>query len=138
MTFRPYADIPDGSDERNPTLKSDDATQERYADVRNRVASAGATSHKLLGYPEPIQNEMEGECATASSGIYMGDAKGEEDPRYKALEATKRDWHLLLQVDSDDTADMMWGDAGRLYFWIRDQDLRALRFDKSWMIFQCG
>ena len=138
VTFRPYADIPDGSDERNPTYKSDDATEERYGDVRNHVASAGATSHKLLGYPEPIQDEMESECAAASNGIYMGDAKGGEDPRFKALDATRYDWHLLIQVDSDEAAHMMWGDSGRLYFWMRDQDLRARRFDKSWMILQCG
>ena len=43
-----------------------------------------------------------------------------------------------LQLDSDDAAKMMWGDAGRLYFWIRDQDLRERRFDKTWMIYQCG
>lgn len=138
VTFRAYADIPDGSDERNPTVNADDATQERYQDVRNSVASAGGTSHKLLGYPEPIQDEMEAECATVTNGIYMGDTTGPEHPRYEELEATKHQWRLLMQVDTDDAADMMWGDAGRLYFWIRDQDLRERRFDKTWMILQCG
>lgn len=32
---------------------------------------------------------------------------------------------------------MMWGDLGRLYFWIRDDDLAARRFEKAWLILQC-
>jgi uncharacterized protein YwqG len=138
VTFRAYEDIPDASDPRNPTSKSDDATQDRYGQVRNEVASVKGTSHKLLGYAEPIQNPMELECALVTNGVYTVDAKAHEHPRYKELDRTKYDWHLLMQVDSDDAADMMWGDVGRLYFWIRDQDLRARRFDKTWMIFQCG
>ena len=139
VAFRRYGDIPDGEDERSPVTKSDDATQEAYADVRSHVASAGATSHKLLGYAEPIQNPMEIDCATATDPAYgASTARGPDNPRYQQLDAAKFDWRLLMQIDSDDAADMMWGDAGRLYFWIRDQDLRARRFDKTWMIFQCG
>jgi uncharacterized protein YwqG len=44
---------------------------------------------------------------------------------------------FLLQVDSDDAAGMMWGDAGMLYFWIRDDDLAARRFDRAWCVMQC-
>ena len=33
---------------------------------------------------------------------------------------------------------MMWGDMGCLYFWIRESDLAAQRFDDAWMILQCG
>jgi len=38
----------------------------------------------------------------------------------------------------DDDAGMMWGDCGRLYFWIRKADLAEGRFDKCWMILQCS
>ena len=38
------------------------------------------------------------------------------------LEAGADDWRLLLQVNSDDYAGWMWGDVGRVYFWIRRQD----------------
>lgn len=138
VTLRPYEDIPDGTDARNPTAGADETTQGRYDDARNSVPSTGATSHKLLGYPEPIQDAMENECAMVTNGVYLGDANGTQNPRFKELDATKYDWRLLLQLDSDDGAKMMWGDAGRLYFWIRDQDLRERRFDKTWMIYQCG
>ena len=81
---------------------------------------------------------LEPECGHRRAGREHGDAKSDENPRYKKAEATQYDWRLLMQIDTDDDADMMWGDAGMIYFWIRDQDLRARRFDKTWMIFQCG
>ena len=32
----------------------------------------------------------------------------------------------------------MWGDCGRLYFWIRQEDLRRCVFDNVWMLLQCS
>ncbi len=43
---------------------------------------------------------------------------------------------LLLQVDSDDAASMMWGDVGRLYYVIGLEDLRAQRFSASRCVLQ--
>jgi uncharacterized protein YwqG len=40
-------------------------------------------------------------------------------------------------VDSDDAAGTMWGDSGMLYYWIRDDDLAARRFDRAWCVMQC-
>ena len=31
----------------------------------------------------------------------------------------------------------MWGDFGMIYFWIRESDARAGRFDNAWLILQC-
>ena len=47
-------------------------------------------------------------------------------------------WRLLAQVDSDDDLDMMWGDFGMLYYWIREEDLKNRHFDRAWMILQCS
>lgn len=47
-------------------------------------------------------------------------------------------WNLLLQLDSDEAGPgWMWGDVGRLCFWIRDEDLAARRFERVWMQLQC-
>jgi uncharacterized protein YwqG len=46
-------------------------------------------------------------------------------------------WILLLQVDSDSNENMMWGDCGRLYFWIPRKALQNKDFDQVWTILQC-
>jgi len=93
--------------------------------------------NKLLGYSDNIQGEMELECELVTNGLYCGDASGYNDPKAKALEPNARDWVLLLQIDSNEENEMMWGDCGRLYFWIKKDDLLNQRFDKCWFSLQC-
>jgi uncharacterized protein YwqG len=37
-----------------------------------------------------------------------------------------------------DSLEIVWGDFGMLYFWIRRNDLVDRRFDRCWMALQCG
>jgi len=83
-----------------------------YAGVREDAA------HSLGGHALPIQGAMEEDLAPA------------------LREAG--DWRLLLQLDSDERMGATWGDGGRLFFWLREDDLRALRFDQAWCILQRG
>jgi uncharacterized protein YwqG len=110
--------------------------EEKLAQYREALFGKGP-QHQVGGAADPIQNEMELECQLAANGLYCGDSTGYKDPRAKALEAGAADWRLLLQFDTDDAAGVMWGDCGRLYFWIREQDARAKRFDRAWLILQC-
>jgi len=80
---------------------------------------------------------MELEAQLASNGLYCGDSTGYRDPRARVLAEGAKDWRLLLQVDYDSDTDMMWEDGGRLYFWIRTQDLAQGDFSKVWLILQC-
>lgn len=101
--------------------------------------------YKLLGYPDVIQGDMEQECQLASHGIYCGDKIEYKDPKVKELLKTKDDWLLLLQLDSgldedneeNNALDMFFGDSGRLYFWIRKQDLKKKNFENIWCVLQC-
>lgn len=43
-----------------------------------------------------------------------------------------------LSASYDDTAKMMWGDVGKLYFMIRPDDLQARRFDQARFMWQCS
>lgn len=81
---------------------------------------------------------MELECQLVSNGIYCGSPSGYEDPRAEALRAGSMRWRLLLQVDSDDDLQVMWGDAGMLYFWVDEEAARAGRFENVWLVLQCG
>lgn len=94
--------------------------------------------HQLCGTPCPVQNDdMEEKCQLVSNKLIRGESPGHSDPSWKELRKGAADWILLAQFDSDDNLDVMWGDAGRLYFWIRKQDLDALDFSKVWCILQC-
>jgi len=97
-----------------------------------------APIHRLLGHPEPIQNDMQLECQLVSHGLYCGDSSGYDDPRSIELGPGAVDWRLLLQVDSNDDAGMMWGDAGRLYFWMTKAAMERRDWASAWMILQCG
>jgi len=77
--------------------------------------------HKIQsgGYPSPIQDDfMEEDCIKAFST------------------GTRNDWQLLLQLF--EVGDMVWGDAGALYWFILKEDLAMGRFDPVWMVTQCG
>ena len=94
--------------------------------------------HRLLGYSDNVQGDMQLEAALVTNGLNCGDPSAYEDPRAKALESNAGDWILLLQVDSDEGVDLMWGDVGAIYYWIRSDDLARRHFDDVWMILQCS
>lgn len=45
-------------------------------------------------------------------------------------------WRLLFQIDTDASADMDWGDAGTMYFFIRHDDLQTGNFDNVWLEYE--
>jgi uncharacterized protein YwqG len=98
--------------------------------------------HRLLGHPDPVQGDMQRECQLASNGINCGGREHLSDPRTPSLHEGAGDWRLLLQIDSIDSTEsdtgMMWGDLGRLYYWIREEDLRVRAWDLAWLVLQCG
>lgn len=95
--------------------------------------------HQIGGYSNNIQGDMQLEAQLVMNGLNCGDGSGYSDPRAKVLEASRDDWQLLLQLDSDEErGQFMWGDCGRLYFWIRKQDLAKADFSHVWMSLQCS
>lgn len=98
-------------------------------------------SSKLLGWPDIIQNNMTQECELVSKGYYTGN--GFDEIPKQEVELAKRNsldnWLLLFQLDivSDDDFELMFGDCGRLYYYIRKEDLAAKKFDNIWLESQC-
>jgi uncharacterized protein YwqG len=123
-------------------LSRDEA--DRYFELHEAVDRARgyddefAVIHQLLGHPDQIQGDMKLECQLVTNGLYCGDSSGYEDPRAAELEGGAADWRLLLQIASDEDAGAMWGDLGRLYYWIRSQDLQRGGFDATWLVLQCS
>jgi uncharacterized protein YwqG len=114
--------------------------RESYYDLLGEVevSSGPETAHRLLGHPDQIQNDMQGKCQLASNGIDVGGPEGYRDPRVPSLRLGAKDWRLLFQVDSEKDAQMMWGDCGRVYFWIKSKDLERHDFKRVWPVLQCG
>jgi uncharacterized protein YwqG len=129
---------PDLQDERVYALDLSDKARDEYIDLCSDAPGVHPF-HWMFGYPMPIQNNgMDLECQLASNGLYCGDSSAYDDPRCVLLEPGRSEWLMLLQIDSDDDAEMMWGDVGMLYFWIKRRDLEQRRFDDCWMILQCS
>lgn len=131
VTFSKGLSLPGGENEEVADLIADEDSDRHYD-----LAAGG--ENQVLGYAGQIQGEMEPECQLVTNGLYLGDSTGYTDPKAGKLKEGAKDWLLLLQIGSEDEkTGMMWGDSGRLYFWIRKQDLAAGRFDKVWCILQC-
>ena len=94
---------------------------------------------KMLGYADEIQNEMEPECERYSRGI-DGDVQLSEEEEAELVRSAADRWVLLFQMGTveDDETELMYGDCGRIYFWIRKEDLAARNFDNVRLILQCG
>ena len=105
--------------------------QQKYETLLSTFFPPAATHHRLLGFPNTIQDDMRLQCQLASHGV-----TDPNDPRITELSKGALDWQLLLQVDSDEPAGMRWADAGMLYYWIKRADLQSHNFDDSWLVLQ--
>ena len=85
---------------------------------------------------------MEEECEACFRGFRQGN---QED--YAAISEMEKadiaekakEWILLFQMSTveTDNYELMFGDCGSIYFWIRKEDLEECRFDKVWLVLQC-
>lgn len=109
--------------------KNHDAWDE-YAELLESIGHwSSETRHRLRGHDDTIQWPMRREAEETAREMGFTTADG-------APEERKWDWELLLQIDTDSGPGWMWGDAGRIYFWIRRQDLAARDFSKACCILQ--
>ena len=95
--------------------------------------------HQVGGFPTPVQNDdMEEECHLVSSGVNCGGSEGYNSEKAKQLRRQENDWRMIFQFDSDDDIEVMWGDMGILYFWVRESDARKRDFSAAWVVLQCS
>ncbi len=95
---------------------------------------------KLLGYADLVQGSILYECAKYAeisdvrTGKKWQDMSAEEKA---AFHEEERKWVLLAQFGTL-SDEIMFGDCGCIYFYIRREDLAARRFDRTHMSLQCG
>jgi uncharacterized protein YwqG len=145
LRFEPAVDLADPGDDllEKARIPIAGAHLDAYAEVAaalSRIENPDARYHHLLGNPQLVQGDMRSECQLVTRGIYVGKPEAfQGDRTQELLRAAPAEWRLLLQLDTDeDGPGWTWGDAGRIYFWIRRADLDAGAFERAWLVLQCG
>jgi uncharacterized protein YwqG len=88
--------------------------------------------HRVGGFPDYIQHDPKLEAHLVNHGLYCGDSTGYDEGRKRGLFPGAADWELLLQLDSEEGADVsLGGDVGRVHFLIHKDDLRDCRFERT-------
>ncbi|MBS5186914.1 MAG: DUF1963 domain-containing protein [Fusobacterium nucleatum] len=121
------------------TFKEQDISFSDFIPLYDELFIPDNNYTKLLGYPEVIQNPMEEECEAVTRGFDMGGVESYPKKYQKEIRSTSKDWILLFQMDTVETNDyeLMFGDSGHIYFWIKKEDLKNKNFDNIWLILQC-
>jgi len=135
LSFYNQFELPDYYSNYGEEFELSEEERDKYWDLCDLEEM---TINKILGHSNNIQGEMELECELVTNGIYCGSPEGYKSEKAKELAKNYKHWNLLLQIDSNDEANMMWGDVGRIYLWITDEDLKNKNFENSWLILQCG
>lgn len=119
-------------------LTEEDGAYEEFLEARSDYH--GDTRIKLLGYANIIQSDMKSECVSSTNPKFRKIDWGSVTEEFRAeYHAEKNDWTLLFQLDSFESGDfrLVFGDWGRLYFWIRKSDLAKRDFSRIWLVLQC-
>jgi len=113
--------LPDFWDTRTPLSTGDwsDEETEDYVELMHSLAG-GENAHQVGGHPAWIQEDAREEAQRLSGG-----------PPEAAQE-----WNLLWQLGSDEEVGLRWGSFGKLFLLLRDEDLRACRFERAWLVLQ--
>lgn len=98
--------------------------------------------NKLLGYANIIQDEMLTECERVSRGLSCGDKIHYENTPQSVIDDINNkatQWILLFQIGTitKDDFEMMFGDCGRLYIYIKKEDLINKNFNNIQFVVQC-
>lgn len=92
-------------------------------------------THRLLGYATPLQGDPYLISEVESRGETF-ENWNDEGARESTLVRAAMGWRLLFQIDSEPTNTFLGQDGGYFYFLIRDDALRAHRFDEVWGVMQ--
>lgn len=93
-----------------------------YEDSYEQGETETTSNHHLTGNYKGIQNEFH--------ELNFIDSEIEDFKNLTILEIEKAlKWKLLFQFDSDDNLEISWGDWGRIYFFIHEDDLKNQNFE---------
>lgn len=110
---------------------------EKFEGAQNSIGiDESGNISKMLGWADPIRGNMTVDCELMSRGYNIGDEQGRSEipplDRQEAEQWSAKDWLPLLQLDAVRDGDfcLKFGDPGRLYFYIRRDDLASRIFNE--------
>lgn len=96
------------------------------------------TYHQILGHSSNMQGDMQMECETQFNHWKNTESAAQNlQDRDQDIFAHASEWKLLFQIDSDDDLNIMWGDMGLVYFWLRNDSLQERKFEEVCTLHQC-
>lgn len=139
LTFAPEMTLPNPWDEDLPLPEDAFTEDQRAAYGFLLLTQHGDGTSRLLGNSDNLQGPMRVQCVLASQKYTSPDSQQLSAEQATTLaQQAAGEWELLLQLDShEEEAGMMWGDMGRLYFWIKRADLARRDFSQVLQFLQC-
>jgi hypothetical protein len=101
------------------------AVPRRASEKLNEPSRPGQNARRGTHHVNALPAELAPYRATIEAAALRPDAE--------AIQAEALRWRLVWQIDSDRDAGFMWGDLGRLYLLMKDDDLAARHFDRAWL-----
>ncbi|HEY1456811.1 MAG TPA: YwqG family protein [Candidatus Dormibacteraeota bacterium] len=100
--------------------------------------SAGRTRpiHRALGWPGETRHDPAIAAQLASNGVDAGDPGAYRRDETRRLLDGRRTWRLIAQIDSEESAQMLSGMYGPVYFLMREGDIRDRAWDQAWATMQ--
>ncbi len=112
---------------------------EAYAELQRELVGSEAVDQaaaQVRGHPAWIQDDARMECQFLSQGLSPEDVP-EEPAAMARLKREAAAWSLLWQVPFDEEQGFAWGSSGTVFVLLQDEDLRARRFERAWLVLQC-
>ncbi|MDX2141259.1 MAG: DUF1963 domain-containing protein [Chloroflexota bacterium] len=96
--------------------------------------------HFWFGHPDNIQCYVEWDVIIRSREVKPQPTgeheEGNSDEQIAYIRSQMAQWQFLFQIGSDDSLNVLWGDAGTLYVCIPKISLAVLQFEGCWTILQ--
>lgn len=139
LAFAPEMTLPNPWDEDLPLPEDAFTEDQRAAYGFLLLTQHGDGTSRLLGNSDNLQGPMRAQCALATqSASSLANQSFDSEQATTLAQQAAGEWELLLQLDShEEEAGMMWGDMGRLYFWVKRADLTRRDFSEVVQFLQC-
>lgn len=108
----------------------------RYIDFLDSLHGEEDDLSRLGGYPDAVNRDLRIVSSIVSKGNKLS-SDSYATAEAEAKEETKN-WIMLLQIDSNEDMGLMFGDLGKIAYYIERDKLAKLDFSNVWCVLSCN